>query len=103
MDFSMKPKLIESDPRIKSNRERGALSYGPIIYCLEQIDNKHIDIFDLVIPKNQEFIVSYKPNLLDGINIIQGTTLRGENFISIPYYAWNNRGPTIMQVWNKIA
>lgn len=102
LDFSMKPKLIESDPRIKSNRERGALSYGPIIYCLEQIDNKHIDIFDLVIPKNQEFIVSYKPNLLDGINIIQGNTLRGENFISIPYYAWNNRGKTKMQVWNKI-
>jgi DUF1680 family protein len=97
----MKPKLIESDSRIKSNRNRGVISYGPLIYCLEQIDNEHIDIFNLIIPKHQEFKVRYEPNLLDGVNTIEGTTLTDETFTSIPYYAWNNRGINKMQVWNK--
>jgi len=101
LNFSMKPKLIESDSRIKSNRNRGVISYGPLIYCLEQIDNEHIDIFNLIIPKHQEFKVRYEPNLLDGVNTIEGTTLTDETFTSIPYYAWNNRGINKMQVWNK--
>ncbi|MFX0174925.1 MAG: glycoside hydrolase family 127 protein [Candidatus Hodarchaeota archaeon] len=101
LNLLMKPKLIDSDLRIKTNRNRSVLSYGPMIYCLEQIDNKDIDIFKVIIPKNQEFRVTYLSNLLDGINTIQGTTLMDQNFISIPYYSWNNRGPTKMQVWNR--
>ncbi|MFW9937462.1 MAG: glycoside hydrolase family 127 protein [Candidatus Thorarchaeota archaeon] len=103
LKFLIEPKLIESDSRIKTNRERGVITYGPLIYCLEQIDNKDIDIFNLIIPKNQEFKIRFESNLLNGINIIQGTTLTDEIFTSIPYYAWNNRGITKMQVWNKIV
>ncbi|MFW9947325.1 MAG: glycoside hydrolase family 127 protein [Candidatus Odinarchaeota archaeon] len=102
INFEMVPRLLESDPRIKSNREKGALSYGPLIYCLEQKDNKNFDIFSMKIPKNQDFEISYEPNLLDGIIIIRGNISNGEKFMAIPYYAWNNRGSTKMQVWNKI-
>ena len=98
----MEPLLLESDPRVKNNRDKGVLSYGPLIYCLEQRDNKQFDIFNVKIPKNQTFQVNYEPSLLDGINIIRGTTSTDEKFIAIPYYSWNNRGPTKMQIWNKI-
>ena len=54
------------------------------------------------IPKDQDFEISYEPNLLDGITIIKGHISDKEKFISIPYYAWNNRGPTKMQVWNEV-
>ncbi|MFX0027489.1 MAG: beta-L-arabinofuranosidase domain-containing protein, partial [Candidatus Hermodarchaeota archaeon] len=102
INFEMVPRLLESDPRIKSDREKGVLSYGPLIYCLEQKDNKNFDIFSMKILKSQDFEVSDEPNLLDGIKIIRGNISDGEKFMAIPYYAWNNRGSTKMQVWNKI-
>jgi len=102
LNFEMVPRLLESDPRIKSNRGKGVLSYGPLIYCLEQKDNKNFDILNMKIPKDQDFEISHEPNLLDGITIIKGHISDEEKFIAIPYYAWNNRGPTKMQVWNKI-
>jgi len=102
INFRMEPLLLESDPRIKNNRDKGVLSYGPLIYCLEQRDNKQFDIFNVKIPKNQTFQVNYEPNLFDGINIIRGTISTDEIFAAIPYYSWNNRGPTKMQIWNNI-
>ncbi len=101
LTFKMKPNLIESDPRIKDNRSRTAISYGPLIYCLEQKDNKKFDIFKTIIPRNQEFIVKYKPELLGGINIITGKNSNNEIFTAIPYFAWSNRGPDKMQIWHK--
>ncbi len=101
LTFKMKPNLIESDPRIKDNRGRAAISYGPLIYCLEQKDNKKFDIFKTIIPRNQELIVKYKPELLGGINIITGKNSNNEIFTAIPYFAWSNRGPDKMQIWHK--
>ena len=101
LTFKMKPNLIKSDPRIKDNRGRAAISYGPLIYCLEQKDNKKFDIFKTIIPRNQEFIVNYKPELLGGINIITGKNSNNEIFTAIPYFAWSNRGPDKMQIWHK--
>ena len=102
INFEMVPRLLESDPRIKRNREKGVLSYGPLIYCLEQKDNKNLDIFNIKIPRDQDFEIIHEPYLLDGITVIKGNIFEREKFIAIPYYAWNNRGPTKMQVWNKI-
>ncbi len=101
LTFKMKPNLIESDPRIKDNRGREAISFGPLIYCLEQKDNKKFDIFKTIIPRNQEFIVKYKPELLGGINIITGKNSNNEIFTAIPYFAWSNREADKMQIWNK--
>jgi len=101
VNFEIVPRLLESDPRIKSNRGKGVLSYGSLIYCLEQKDNKNFDIFNMKIPKDQDFEVSHEPNLLGGITIIKGNISEGEKFIAIPYYAWNNRGQAKMQVWNN--
>ena len=101
LTFKISPNLIESDPRIKDNRGRVAISHGPLIYCLEQKDNKKFDIFKTIIPGNQEFIVKYKPEHLGGINTITGKNSNNEIFTAIPYFAWNNRGPDKMQIWHK--
>jgi len=100
INFQMEPKILENDLRMKSSRERGALSYGPLIYCLEQTDN-NFEIMDAVIPKNQAFQTIFQPNFLDGTIVIQGNISTGQKFVAIPYFSWNNRGPTRMQVWNK--
>lgn len=95
------PEFIESDPRIKSNKGKGVISFGPLIYCLEQIDNK-FDIFNAKLVRDQELSSEFQRNLLNGITVIYGMTSTGEKFKAIPYFAWNNRGKTKMLVWNKL-
>ncbi len=98
--FKMKAKFVESDQRIKNNRGRVAISNGPLIYCLEQKDNKDLDIFTANIKKDQDLNVEYQPEILGGVNFIVGKTLSGKKFTAIPYYAWNNRGADKMQIWH---
>ena len=103
LNFNLKPKFVESDQRIKDNKGRVAITNGPLIYCLEQKDNKNLDIFASIIKKNQDLVVTYKPEMLEGVNVIAGITSNGINFTAIPYYAWNNRGADKMQIWHLLS
>jgi DUF1680 family protein len=98
--FKMKVNYVESDKRIKSNKGRVALCNGPLIYCLEQKDNKDLDIFTTIIKKDRDLTVKYQPEMLGGVNIIIGKDSTGKDFTAIPYYAWNNRGADKMQIWH---
>ena len=98
--FKMEAKFVESDQRIKSNRGRAAISNGPLIYCLEQIDNKNLDLFNAILKKDQDLTVEYQQEMLEGVNIIIGEDSSGQSFTAIPYYAWNNRGENNMQIWH---
>ncbi|MFX1314396.1 MAG: glycoside hydrolase family 127 protein [Promethearchaeota archaeon] len=102
LNFKMDPKLEKADPRVKANRERIAISNGPLIYCLEQIDNQKFDIFNSQISINPELKVHYRPQLLGGINVIEGVLSSNQIFTAIPYYARGNRGPNKMQIWHKV-
>ncbi len=95
------PYFVHEDPRVKNTRYHGAINFGPFIYCLEQRDND-FDIFKEKFPKDPEFTIGLKPDLLGGIKIIQGFTCSGNKFKAIPYYAWCNRGANKMQIWNKM-
>ena len=88
IDFKMEPILLRSDPRIKTNRSKVAISIGPLIYCLEQWDNDDFDLKNLTISKSPNLKVQFEPELLDGINLIQGKTKSKQIFTAIPYYAW---------------
>jgi len=98
--FKMKAMLVKSNQRIKNNRGRVAISNGPLIYCLEQKDNKDLDIFTAIIKKDQDLNVKFQPEMLGGVNIIVGEDSSGKDFTAIPYYAWNNRGADKMQIWH---
>ena len=102
LNFEMKPFILHDDPRVKVNRGRVAIQNGPLIYCLEQLDNKEFDILKSVIAKDPKLELRYDPKLLGGINVIQGILSNEKRFTAIPYYSWLNRGPNKMQVWNKI-
>ena len=101
LNFPMKPILNKADPRIKADRGRVAISSGLFIYCIEQKDNEMIDIFEMRISKNPDLKEKYKPKLLGGIKVITGKLASKEEFVSIPYYLWCNRGKNKMQVWIK--
>jgi DUF1680 family protein len=98
--FPMEPQLKTSDPRIKDNIGRLALVCGPLIYCLEQLDNTE-DIFELEIARSPRLLKLTRANLLGGIDVIQGRSATDKLFTAIPYYAWGNRGTSKMLIWVK--
>ncbi len=108
-------KRIASHPAVKENRNRVALQYGPLVYCVEG-DGAQISAGGIVVPRNTRFDVYFDPALLGGVNTIRfkapvvtisndSTTITTETreINAIPYYSWNNRGARDMQVWLPVS
>lgn len=118
LDFPMEIRVLQSDPRVRENIGKAAVTRGPIVYCLEERDNgKDLHLLTLdchSAARTEEFQIgteSVLSILMDGFrqNIPQApgslyspvsackttpTILR-----LIPYYAWANRGENEMTVW----
>jgi len=102
ISLQMRPRPVASPPEVRQNRGKVAIMYGPLLYCVEDVDNKGLDVHKLVLDKESELTAENKPNLLGGITVIEGRTADGKNFTAIPYYAWANRGLSHMEVWIKV-
>jgi uncharacterized protein len=100
LDFEMSVNLRQASPRLRRSRGKVALTRGPLVYCLESVDNPAINLFTIRInPRSVH--AEYSPTLLGGIWILRGTTTDGSIFIAIPYHLWANRGESKMTVWVK--
>jgi len=84
----MEPRFIHATHEVKVLNGLVAIAAGPILYCLEENSNDQLE--DLKIDTNEEMKIVYKPNLLDGVNVIEGKGLNGKSqiieFKAIPYY-----------------
>jgi hypothetical protein len=107
---------VRSNPQVIPNRGRVALERGPIVYCVEAVDNGGA-VHDLVLPANVEFETRFDSNLLQGVTVLEADGLRAERVswdnelyqpievlkparvTAVPYYAWDNREPGSMTVW----
>lgn len=93
VDFPMEVREVTTNVKVAENNGKVALEYGPIVYAIEEADNK--TAFDnLKINASDKFKVQKENVLLGGVNTIQSPT-----FKAIPYYAWSNRGVGKMKVW----
>ncbi|UOB16496.1 glycoside hydrolase family 127 protein [Abyssalbus ytuae] len=93
ISFPMHVRKVVANEKVKENTGKVALEYGPIVYSVEEIDNK--ESFDSVkINAEDNFSVTKKEDLLGGVNVINNDYLT-----AIPYYAWSNRGIGKMKVW----
>ncbi|MEJ7737164.1 MAG: beta-L-arabinofuranosidase domain-containing protein [Chitinophagaceae bacterium] len=93
LQFPMSVKKVICDKNVETNRGKVALEYGPIVYAIEEVDNKNG--FDKIsVSSTDKFKVSHQSHLLGGVNIIET-----EKLIAIPYYAWSNRQVGKMKVW----
>jgi DUF1680 family protein len=100
LDFDMPVLLVESAPQVKGNAGKRAVQKGPLVYCMEQVDNPGVDLSSVVLTAKNKF------NTLNGGGILKGViklqTIVGSNKITfIPYYAWENRESGKMLVWVK--
>ena len=97
LSMEMSVKLITADPRVKQNIGKRAIQRGPLVYCMEEVDNPQ-DFDNLKIAANTSFNAQFNPKLLNGITTIKATT--NELAITlIPYYTWDNRKAGKMKVW----
>jgi uncharacterized protein len=98
--FEMPVLFRHALPRVRNSRGRVALTRGPLVYCLESVDNPNIDIFSCKIQPNT-IQTEYAPALFDGICTLTGLTMDDRKFTAIPYFLWANRGGSQMTVWIK--
>lgn len=93
LDFPMEVKKVLTNDKVEENIGKVSLEYGPLVYAIEEIDNKAN--FDAISVNNsQTYTINKKEDLLEGVNV-----LSSDNFTAIPYYAWSNRGIGKMKVW----
>jgi DUF1680 family protein len=119
LELPMEIEIIESHPKVKDNVGKVAIKRGPIVYCMEQVDNpwgdpRYMEIADynlktepseilegIVIIKGKGKIVDsrvWESNLYLPKEVVERNKKEVE-FITIPYYAWANREKGPMTVW----
>lgn len=125
LDLGMKPRLIQADARVDAVRGCVAIEYGPLVYCVEQVDHPGGGLDDVVLDVSRPLAVKERPDLLGGVTTVIASGYRrsapagqwwpytavaddkteressGESveLTAIPYYAWANREDGSMRVW----
>ena len=82
-----------------------ALERGPIVYCVEGVDNGG-HALNLIVKNDAALVAQPKP-LLGGVTVLSGPGFavdgkapeRAVTVTAVPYALWNNRGSGEMTVW----
>jgi hypothetical protein len=98
IEFDMALRLRRAHPRVRGHRDRAALTRGPLVYCLESVDNPGVDIFDCRLDPSSPRAEA-APDLLGGTTVLRAAAVDGRPLTFIPYHLWANRGESQMNVW----
>lgn len=99
INFQCEITAVETDPKVGLDKENTALTSGPLVYCLESVDNIGIDLDKIkILP---ETFTAQPSNELWDMTVINGISSEGEEILLIPYFAWGNRGKSKMRVFLK--
>ncbi|GAA4925556.1 glycoside hydrolase family 127 protein [Mucilaginibacter defluvii] len=95
LSLPMAPRLVSPNEAVKTIENKLSIASGPIVYGFETIDNP--DLGDYRLNPGIPLTLTYKPALLNGVNVISGqlTGKQGKpvNFTAIPFFALGNREP----------
>jgi uncharacterized protein len=97
-NFDMSIKIRRAHPKVRGHAGKVAVTRGPLLYCLESLDNPGTDIFSAQLDPSSlsdEFV----PDLLGGCVVIDAKTVDNQLLKFIPYFLWANRGVSQMTVW----
>ena len=117
LTLPMPVERVEANPAVWADCGRVALQRGPLVYCLEEVDNGPA-LADLRLPCGAPLLASYRPELLGGVVALSGAAQRRTaagwrdqlyrpdsspfqpaDILAVPYCLWANREPGEMQVW----
>ena len=129
LEVAITQQVLAANPRVADDTGRVAVQRGPLVYCLEGVDQPQgVDLSDVVLRLGKQadgdFHDEFRKDLLDGVVVLRhaglaresnasGTALypryngesvktRSVDLTFIPYYAWSNRMTTAMQVWTPL-
>ena len=100
LNLPMPVKRLLCDERVGNNVNKVALERGPLVYCVEGVDNGG-QALELTLSGQASFHTEWKSDLLGGVNRIRiaqpGSP--APEIVAIPYYAWAHRGIGEMALW----
>jgi DUF1680 family protein len=103
LNLPMPVRRVYSHENLTENRGKVAIMRGPLVYCLEGIDNPGLDLFKVKLPEKSELRAEHHSALLNGVTIINGKCINEQGtptpFTAIPYFAWANRDKSPMRIW----
>jgi DUF1680 family protein len=129
LQLEMPVQVLEANPQVADDTGRVAIQRGPVVYCLEELDQPDGEsITDLAVSLGQkpesQFQSEFKSDLLGGVVVLHHSGVAYNQAASrnslysryssrplqdrqvpltfIPYYAWSNRQQTAMQVWTPV-
>jgi len=129
LKFDMAAQVLQANQRVVDDYGRVAVQRGPLVYCLEQLDQSQgVQLYDVSLDLRRkavgEFHEEFRADLLGGIIVLKHpgaveekladekalyhpysnkeAKTRQVELTFIPYYAWANRAATQMQVWTPI-
>lgn len=111
----METHFIQANPNIQDNAGRYAVMRGPIVYCMEGIDNgenlRDIRLFEngkirlaqeSGVPAPILYMDAVRRKPTDEIYYLKNDKLIDFTARLIPYFSFANRGATDMLVWAMI-
>lgn len=89
--------IVPSDPHVYENKGKVAVKRGPLIYCMEEVDNP--DTYDMAYLNNTLDFYCTKNESFLSKGIVITTSISGKVLNFIPYFAWDNREKGKMKIW----
>ncbi|MGA8100708.1 MAG: beta-L-arabinofuranosidase domain-containing protein [Candidatus Acidiferrales bacterium] len=128
LQLDMTPQAIAANDKVVDDDGRIALQRGPLVYCMEQMDQPQgVKLSDVALDIGSKgasgFHASFEKDVLGGVNVLRGNGVevadeegdalyyrysgtgrksRKVELTFIPYFAWANREETPMQVWTPV-
>jgi DUF1680 family protein len=117
---------VFANPHVRQLQGRVALQRGPVVYCLEGVDNGGLGLERVALDPASlgQFKVEHRPDLLGGVTVLRGSgrLIEEEGWNSerlyrfnqpssvgvtevtaVPYATWDNREAGEMRVWFRMG
>ena len=117
LELPMPVERVYAHPEARQDIGRVALQRGPLVYCLEDVDNP-VPVQRVILPADAEFSVRFEEGMLDGVVMLTGPAVAVSDegwegalyraqcparvpitVCAVPYCVWDNRAPGRMAVW----
>jgi DUF1680 family protein len=118
-NMEMTVTAVRANPLVRQTLGRVAVQRGPIVYCLEGVDNEQIELDRVRVDDAQVQALkpTYEAGLLGGVTVLRGEVDLAEGawgdalygthvpaytpaqITAVPYCVWDNRDAGGMRVW----
>lgn len=118
VSFAAPAKFVYANPQVRADSGKVAIVRGPLVYCLEEIDNSQnlpaifvdtdeplkeekSDLFGGIVTVKAKGKKILEASVSDSLYSGEKPQLEDVELTAIPYPYWNNRGEGEMLVWMK--